>query len=165
MRQRKATAYPHWGALVQPRPGDRNLPSARRCHENDPPSVPRQGFEPTRPRCRFRGGVPAPRTSAHRSRIGPPVPALSGSPGRLDQHGTTQARAALASSNFLKSFDDQAARAAMCRLSDLPYRSISRRPLQRGGGGAAQTSRNEHHGGSDGPRMNRETAAPCRSGS
>jgi hypothetical protein len=64
MRQRKATAYPHWGALVQPRPGDRYLPSTRRCHENDPPTAPRQGFELTHPRCRFRGGVPAPRTSA-----------------------------------------------------------------------------------------------------
>jgi hypothetical protein len=108
MRQRKATAYPHWGALVQPRPGDRYLPSARRCHENDPPTAPRQGFGLTQPRCPYSRTVPAPRTSVltaagsgHPSQRCRAVPAGSISTGQR-RHGPLSHRRTLSSPSMIK---------------------------------------------------------------
>src|SRR5450759_962445 len=50
MRQRKATAYPHVGAFVQPGP-DSTFARHTTCHENEPPSVLSQGYELTHERC------------------------------------------------------------------------------------------------------------------
>ena len=98
MRQRKATAYPQVGALVQPRPGD--------CHPSTARHAMRMTPKASRVKQRKAGLAPFARETASREtvradgwgRVGP----------LLDVNA---ARAAWSPSNFRKLFDGQAARA------------------------------------------------------
>lgn len=160
MRQRKETAYPHVGSLVQLRPRAPRSAHRTTCHEDDPPSVARQGLSSCLiEHVRTAGSLSGAKKPAC-GVVGAPSPQAAAGPDgstRWWQRSTGRS----SSSNFRKFFDgERPVRVALSASRPLLAVRCASRPSRHG----AHRGHRGHCGDHDPARPSGSAArwTPCR---